>query len=61
LNPKLSIFFFAFLPQFASGLAEMIELSLVFMAVTFAVFAWMRRTFSGAFVALGARLALTER
>jgi threonine/homoserine/homoserine lactone efflux protein len=44
LNPKLSIFFFAFLPQFVSGseaspLYRMLELSLVFMAMTFAVFA----------------------
>ena len=44
LNPKLSIFFLAFLPQFiAAGeshpLARMLELSAVFMAMTFAVFA----------------------
>ncbi len=44
LNPKLSIFFLAFLPQFidadeAHGLARMLELSAVFMAMTFAVFA----------------------
>jgi threonine/homoserine/homoserine lactone efflux protein len=43
LNPKLSIFFFAFLPQFVSAgephaLARMVELSLVFMAMTLAVF-----------------------
>ncbi len=43
LNPKLSIFFFAFLPQFiAAGegypLPQMLELSAVFMAMTFAVF-----------------------
>ena len=85
LNPKLTIFFFAFLPQFVGpggDLAAMVQLSAVFMAVTFVVFAgyglfaaavrrhvvsrpgvmtWMRRTFAGAFVALGARLALTSR
>jgi threonine/homoserine/homoserine lactone efflux protein len=43
LNPKLSIFFFAFLPQFVSSgepqaLARMLELSAVFMLVTFVVF-----------------------
>jgi threonine/homoserine/homoserine lactone efflux protein len=43
LNPKLSIFFFAFLPQFVSAeeaypLAHMIELSLAFMLMTFVVF-----------------------
>ena len=43
LNPKLSIFFFAFLPQFVSvsedsPLLRMLELSLVFTAMTFAVF-----------------------
>jgi len=45
LNPKLSIFFFAFLPQFVSddepnGLARMIELSTIFMLLTFVVFAF---------------------
>jgi threonine/homoserine/homoserine lactone efflux protein len=87
LNPKLSIFFVAFLPQFisadeASPLLRMLELSGVFMAMTFVVFAiyglfaaamrdkvisrppvmaWMRRVFAAAFVALGAKLALSER
>jgi len=43
LNPKLSIFFFAFLPQFVAAaepdpLLRMSELSGVFMALTFVVF-----------------------
>ena len=87
LNPKLSIFFLAFLPQFISAdeehpLSRMLLLSAVFMLMTFVVFVgyglfaasirdhvisrpqvltWMRRSFAGAFAALGARLALTER
>jgi threonine/homoserine/homoserine lactone efflux protein len=44
LNPKLSIFFLAFLPQFvdssgASATARMLALSTVFMLLTFVVFA----------------------
>jgi threonine/homoserine/homoserine lactone efflux protein len=87
LNPKLSIFFFAFLPQFVSAdephaLARMLEMSAIFMLITFIVFVgygmcaasirshvisrprvltWMRHMFAGAFVALGAKLALAER
>ena len=87
LNPKLSIFFVAFLPQFIAPtepnvLLRMLELSGVFMAATFIIFAiyglcaasvrdrivgsprvmtWLRRSFAAAFVALGAKLALTER
>jgi threonine/homoserine/homoserine lactone efflux protein len=87
LNPKLSIFFFAFLPQFVTSgearpLLRMFVLSAAFMLMTFVVFVgyglfaasvrdriisrprvltWMRRTFAGAFVALGARLAFADR
>ena len=87
LNPKLSIFFLAFLPQFVSAdepypLSRMVVLSAVFMLLTFVVFVgygifaasirnhvisrprvltWMRRTFAGAFAALGAKLAFADR
>ncbi len=44
LNPKLSIFFFAFLPQFVrmqdpSPVTQMLKMSAVFMALTLVVFA----------------------
>lgn len=87
LNPKLSIFFLAFLPQFVSAgeanpLSRMLALSAVFMLMTFVVFVgyglfaasirdhvisrprvltWMRRSFAGAFAALGAKLAFADR
>jgi threonine/homoserine/homoserine lactone efflux protein len=87
LNPKLSIFFLAFLPQFIDAsephpISQMLVLSAVFMFMTFVVFVgyglfaasirthvisrprvltWLRRTFAGAFVALGAKLAFAER
>ena len=43
LNPKLTIFFFVFLPQFVStdgpgSLASMVQLSAIFMLLTFVVF-----------------------
>jgi threonine/homoserine/homoserine lactone efflux protein len=87
LNPKLSIFFLAFLPQFVSAdeinpLSRTLVLSAVFMLMTFVIFVgyglfaasirdhvisrprvltWMRRTFAGAFAALGVKLALADR
>ncbi len=86
LNPKLTIFFFAFLPQFvpsgeSGALLRMLVLSGVFMVATFVVFAaygvlaasvrrhvigrprvmaWLRRSFAGSFVLLGAKLATTD-
>ncbi len=51
LNPKLTIFFFAFLPQFVDpsrpAIVPMLALSGVFMAVTFAVFS-LYAVFAGA-------------
>jgi threonine/homoserine/homoserine lactone efflux protein len=43
LNPKLTTFFFAFLPQFVSsddprGVLRMLQLSVVFMLLTFVIF-----------------------
>lgn len=87
LNPKLSLFFLAFMPQFinpegSNALAQMMTASLIFIAVTFAVFAVyglfasslrnqviarphimtrVNRVFGLAFLAMAARLALTER
>jgi threonine/homoserine/homoserine lactone efflux protein len=50
LNPKLSVFFVAFLPQFAHSIGRMVILSIAFMLATFVVFvgyglaaAWVRR------------------
>lgn len=86
LNPKLTIFFFAFLPQFVPAgtthtVPRMLLLSGIFMTATFVVFALcgafaakvrrhvisrpkvvqgMRRTFSGTYVLLAGRLALSH-
>ena len=60
LNPKLTIFFFAFLPQFVGpdepqGLLRMLELSAVFMLITFVVF-----TIYGVFAAAVREQVLTR-
>lgn len=85
-NPKLTLFFFAFLPQFIDAKqneqTQMLLLSGVFMLMTFVVFAlygifaatmrnyvlnrpkvldWLRKSFAAAFLALGAKLAISER
>lgn len=87
LNPKLTIFFLAFLPQFidpasARPLIALLVLSAVFMGMTFVIFVAygllahafrrfvidsgrvqraLRYGFAGAFAALAARLAVSER
>ena len=38
LNPKLTVFFFAFLPQFSTATGDMLLLGGIFMAMTLAVF-----------------------
>ena len=85
-NPKLTLFFFAFLPQFIDAKqneqTQMLLLSGVFMLMTFVVFAlygifaatmrnyvlnrpkvldWLRKSFAATFLALGAKLAISER
>ena len=87
LNPKLSIFFLAFLPQFItpssqSVIVQMLTLSSMFMLLSFlffvgyglladqvrtlvlrspAVLRTTQKAFAGLFVALGLKLAFTDR
>ncbi len=87
LNPKLSIFFLAFLPLFispataAAPILQMAVLGAAFMGLTLAIFIlygvsanalrrrvasspgvmrWLQRAFASIFVALGAKLVLTD-
>jgi len=59
LNPKLTLFFLAFLPQFVAAdeaaLTQMLELSVLFMLMTFAVF-----TLYGASAAAARRQVITR-
>jgi threonine/homoserine/homoserine lactone efflux protein len=62
LNPKLTIFFFAFLPQFIStGYGVFAAAVRSHVVSRPSVMTWMRRVFAASFVALGARLAVTAR
>ncbi len=87
LNPKVAIFFMAFLPQFVNpaagdGAIQFLVLGTLvnvigFCVETVVVFAigfaatrlrangalgiWLQRSLGGMFIALGVRLALTER
>lgn len=86
-NPKIVLFFFAFLPQFVDPASAHPTRDLVFLGVLYAVlalpvkaavgfaagslserilakpeaFAWINRTSGAVLVALGVRLAVTER
>lgn len=62
LNPKLSIFFLAFLPQFVEAgavapLTRMLELSIIFMLMTFVVFVF----YGAAAAAVRSRLLASHR
>jgi threonine/homoserine/homoserine lactone efflux protein len=69
LNPKLTIFFFAFLPQFFMLVTLIVFVVYGMFAAAVrsrvisrpGVMAWMRRVFAGSFVALAGRLALTDK
>jgi threonine/homoserine/homoserine lactone efflux protein len=61
LNPKVALFFLAFLPQFVDAGAESPVLPFLRVGRTLGASVWFNRSVGALFVCLGARLALAEK